>query len=520
MPAAPTSTETLLSQGRSVRQVAFSDVGAAFKFAGDFLATAQARSEGSLGPFPHHSFPHYMFENLVEQHNGRLTATSSTRARERKVFQRQAIVYQQDRDYLFDRDPTAEFLISKAPEACWWKLPRTYDAEIDGFIRKLRNLGFNPKAEAADIKQRTHGWSLLFIVAPGDKGTPLPRNRPWAGFDYIDAPAIVPESIVYDTSGDPLLKQHGILSLEVLRADGERELVHGSRFRLFREDLLAREVPGGRSMLDVVYDDLWSLRDVLFAQEQAQVQGDPIVVSVDLEHNYTVNPETQADIEAESKEMKSGHRQAFSPTEGLIIERLGSVSLDDPTHIIRTLYSRIANGTRNFYPINMIVASSRGSEQVTDQDRMDFASNVVMRNEKFVLPILTDLLDLAKHSGMVSRSAEFPEDVEWPDLRVLNPRERAYVESTKATALLRAQQSGYLPDKWVMKGMSPRPGGILPLQPSHPSDADLERERMEFEGEEADKDREHESEEGDKDRSSKEKVAKSKPKPSKSGGSK
>lgn len=513
----PTSTEELLRQGRSVRQVAFNDVGAAFGFAKNFLAAASRGSQ--LGSFPHHTFPHYYFENLVDQHQGRLTATSSTRGRERKVYQRQQIIYQQDRDYLFDRDPTTEFIVSKAAEASWWKLPRTFDAEIDRFFRKLRALGLNTKAEASDIKQRLYGWSMLFIVAPGDKSSRLMRNAPWHGFDYIDAPAIIPESIVFDTSGDPLLKQHGIHSFEIVRADGERETIHGSRVILFREDVLARDLPGGRSVIDVIHDDLWSLRDVLFAQEQAQMQGDPIVVSVDLEHNFQANTESEQDFDAEMKEMKTGHRQAFSTVEGLIIERLGSVSLDDPTHILRALYSRISNGTKNFYPIGMLIASSRGSEQVTDQDRMDFASNVVMRNQKFVLPILDDIVERAKWSGMLGKDAEIPEDVEWPDLRVLNPRERAYVYNTNATAILRAAQAGKVPPRWVTAGFTNRPGGILPVQPTHPDDADLEREALEFEGEEAEKDREHESEEGEKERKNKKEVAKAKPKP-KSGGSK
>lgn len=502
-----TSTEALLSRGRAVRQVAFSDIGSAFNFAQGVMAAAGSDA-AHLGTFPNH-----LFEVMATKWNGHITTTRSHSGRELAVYHRQRHIYPQDREYLLERDPTAKLILKRVAQDSWWKLPRTYDEQIDSFFRTLRNLGFNAKAEAADIRQRLAGYSFLFIVAPGNTDMPLSRNAPWKGFDYIDGDNIVEGSIVYaKDKSHPLLKQHGIEWLDVKQADGDPVTIHGSRLIAFCEDVETRELPGGVPVLDVVHDDLWALRDVLFGQEQAQIQGDPIVVSVDLEANFATTPEADADINKEMAEMSLGHRQSFSPVEGLIIERLGSIKLDDPSHIIKALYSRISNGLLGFFPINMLVASSRGSEQVTDQDRMDYASNVTIRNEKFVLPILAHLLELGKWSGMVAKRAELPE-MEWPELRILNPRERAYVESTKATTLLRASQAGYHPDPWVMRGMTPRPGGILPLQPTHPKDADLERERMEFEGENADKDREHESEEGDKERQNKKEVAKAKPKP-------
>lgn len=461
--------------GRMVRQAAFPDMDSATKFADDVMRAAHSYAAQDKGTAP---FPVHLFESMMSRNGG--SFFYSSRRKETLAYDYQLIVHDSDLSYLFDRDPTADLIVSSPAIDAWWKLPRTFDSRIDDYLRFIRNRGFNQKAEGADMFNRRDGAAFIYINASGKIDESLKSGDKIHGFDWLTVTEdVMSESVVKDNSGDPLLKQHGVHSLEISvdggAGVGKPITIHGSRLVLFREDNTAKALRG-KSALRPMFDDLWNLRDVVFAQKEGQYQGNPIVVSVDLENKFSAGKQTALDINTEVKEMKQGFRQAFSPVEGLLIERLGPVELEDPTPIIRTLCSRISNGTRGLIPVNRILASSRGSEQVTSEDRADEDSGVMKRNERFALPILSHMLEVGKVIGEVPRRAEMPFDIEWPELRIQAPRDRAYVGVTEAMMLVRTSQAGYLPEERIMRHFQKRQGGVLPLQPKNEADVEAEQE--------------------------------------------
>lgn len=509
------------SQGVVRREAVFGDVKAATAFAQDIYRVAA----GGGGGFPINfapgvqngaegPFPHYLFEELTQRHGGQMHY--STRGREWNTYHYQPTIYAQDREYLHARDPTTTFLNTRLPMDAWWRLPLTGESEIDSYFRLIRNLGFNQSAEASHIFGNRDGGGLLYIRATGRYDQAIkPGNRP-VGFDYILAEDIIPESIVPDRSGDPIFRQHGIHSLQIKSKDPTKGpvTIHGSRLIRFRPDNTTKDLIG-QALIDPCYDDVWNYRDIVFSGTRQQFQGNPIVVGVDRElamklgQPVKVKPETLDAIAQEMNNFETAGQQSFSPVEGLTISRLGAPEMDDATPTTRTLVSRIHNGVKGIYPVNMITASSRGSEQVTDQDRIDYASNVVIHNERFNIPILAQIIEVGKVMGLVPRRAEMPLDLEWPELRISNAKERAYILNTEAMALVNAGKAGWEPaEDRVMRKFRPRPDGIL----AKPPEAE---ETRTFEEEQADLDRQHETQENDKDRKSEEKKAKQKPKPTK-----
>lgn len=455
-----------------IREAVFGNIADAQRF----VRQLQNFDRRDFSPFP--GVPVSSFDSLVGQNHGRLYWSSSRR--EQLAYHYQGFIYPQDRRYLHERDPTAHAVNTRPAVDTWFKLPRTYVRGIDDFFDYITSLGFTRAAIPTDITQRWAGGAFLYINASGDVSQPLRAASRWFGFDFLRPEDIVEESIVPDESGDPLLTQHGIQSLVWARNDKEKAdrqgvEIHGSRLVSFVEDHESRSWVG-RAKLDPCFDALWNLRDIEHAQKESQFQGNPVVVEVDTEAGYNSTPEADSAIEAELKELRSGARDSISPVEGLKIRRLGEPKMDDPAPVIRLLASRIATCTE--LPVNMILASSRGSEQVTDQDRMDYASNIDVRRQTLALPILGHLVRLGQACDLVPRRAVLPSDVEWPIIRTLNPRELAYVDKSDATTLNMALASGRRPPPRIERKFPQNtepfdPDLILPAQPFvNPSTAD------------------------------------------------
>lgn len=396
-----------------------------------------------------------LFNNLVEKSGGHIVRSS--RRREQLVYQYQDHIFLEDRRYLALRDPTARYIIERPAIDTWFAPPKAFDPAIDRFVTDIFNLGFREAVVAADIAARRDGGAFLYINASGDPAEPIQSRDRVFGFDYIQVDQIPHRDAVHlDNTGNPDLMQHGIERVEFYptiqhKNEGRLVTIHGSRLISMRDDPTVRWWLG-RGVIDAVYDDLWNYRDVIFAQKQSQFMGNPVKVEVDWEAGFDVDDDEADTIKERISELRSGHRDSISPIQGLKVMRLGPPEMDDADTIVRALASRIANGT--VFPVNMILASSRGSEQVTDQDFITYESEVQKRRDTHAHSILRHLFKVWQRIGGAPRRASFPLELRWKHLRVLNEREEALAVGNKAKTLNMAGAAGWVPPEWFTEGFT------------------------------------------------------------------
>lgn len=394
-------------------------------------------------------------DSAVRDNQGTWSHVSSHR-KEIFVHNRQDAIYPEDLLYLHTRDPTVHGINRRVPEDTWFKLPDTTVDEIDDFFAQLTRLRFVQKIIEADTAQRRDGSSFLYINASGqDPSQPLQPEDEIFGFQVIPADRVVENSVIPTESTNPLLSQHGFEQIEiygdpsVAKDDddsivdisdpdidfGGKTTIHGSRLLLLKEDQETDRWTG-RPKIEPCYDEIWDWRDIIWAQTNAQFEGNPIAVKIDSEEMFGLDEEAEELIQQEMEEFVSGVGQVFSPIQGVDIKRVGQSELDDPLTNLRSIASRIATACE--FTAGQLLAMSRGAEQVTDQDILTYASEIEKRRFHFAVPLLQHMVFIAQFLGMLPRDTEMPLEVHWPNLRTLSPRERAYVHNTSSMALDRA----------------------------------------------------------------------------------
>lgn len=432
------------------QQFLFNDVQSAKQFLLDLEDERRQANANSLTQLSRGSI-----DSAVRDNYGTWSHVSSHR-KEIYVHNRQDAIYPQDLVYLHTRDPTVHGINRKVPEDTWFKLPETTEDRIDEFFSELTRLKFVQKAIEADTAQRRDGTAFLYINASGtDPSQPLQQGDEIFGFQIIPKGRVVENSVKPTDNTDPLLTQHGI---EEIRIHGNPSIaeeegsdviditnptdinagdttIHGSRLILFKEDQETDHWTG-RPKIAPCYDEIWDWRDINWAQTQSQFEGDPIAVEIDSDEMFGLDDEAEELIQQEIEEYVSGVGQVFSPVQGITIERVGQQDLNDPTPGLRSIASRIATAVE--FTAGQLLAMSRGSEQVTDQDILTYASEIDKRRHHFCMPILQHMVLVGRFLGNVPQTTQLPLQVHWPNLRTLSPREKAYVHNTSSMAMDRA----------------------------------------------------------------------------------
>lgn len=368
--------------------------------------------------------------------------------RETFLHNRLQVIYEQDREYLYERVPLAKSLCKKVARDCWFRPPTTGDKTIDAFLSAIRGLGFNRAAIAADARQRRSGYSFIYINANGSPSESIENAGDWHGFDVI-TPDMVDwtKTKMADNKDDPLLAA-GIFSLylkpnpaDMAAGVNEGFVIHGSRLIALSEDEDARHIARSRSMLDVIHDSLWDLLDTQFSRNSAQVSGNPLVIELDTQAVSDIDDEEAQSVMDMAVEVRSGARDAFGPIKGLTMKRVGKTDLDDPEWGLRMTVGAISAVTE--FSANQIMPFSRGSAQMTPEDDVEYMSRIMVREEIHMLPVYQRLVRLAKASRFAPRRmADLPIEVKWPYMRYITPKETVFLLKGRAQALAQAASAG------------------------------------------------------------------------------
>lgn len=419
-----------------------------------------------------------LFDRAVTDAGG-LTSFSATR-RETRVYEHDAYPYDSSRTYLEDRDAIAWAITTGFAEKMWLTFPRSADPRHRDFFAKLDEVQFLQSMMDAEAMARRDGTAYVYIRASGRPDEPLQRGDVIHGFSPIGQWQIKTHNIERHRGNDPILMRHGMEKVVVeTNAKDEPHFtdVHGHRIiRLTRNR--------GRGYLWPSYDDLWYFKDILFSLRMSQYAGNPIKMEVDAKWLEMVGedltePEMadlKKDAEDQTAKIQSGHKSSYEPIKGILISRVGASGLDDPMPVLHALASRLAlvSGISS----NRLLASSKGSVQVTDEDRIDEMTTIYERQLVDARDVYTHLLLLARMTNMVpARTPTLPLDVKWPYVRILNPREVAYVKKSNVSILKTALDAGHWPDEEIMEGFRPvtEPmDPLLTLPKQAPFDSQLE----------------------------------------------
>lgn len=411
------------------------------------------------------SSPRFL-DSLANTNNGMLTTDGfrdrSSTGREAEIYGHQTFIHVQDREYLFERDPTARMIVSRVPEDTWVTLPRTYDEGIDAFFEQLMDMAAHVKIAAGDESQRMYGAAFLYLDCTGEASQELTPRDKLMGIDIIEAKEVAVDKIVLYKPGEERhpLCDHGIKSIQfsilapnevrVVKKDEPEpnHVIHGSRIRLLREGKRGRSIIA-RPVVDVIFDALRDLRDFAFSLRMAQMQGNPIALDIDTEQGFHLAKEIQTAIKENMEDFQDNQRDVFGGIAGVKVRRIGSMQLDDAEPGIRLAASRISNATE--FPVNMVLASSRGSEQVTDRDILEYEARISARREMFGRPILNGLVRVGQYLNMVPKRSRLPWDMEWPRLRMMSPHEESMNINRAAMTVKAALQAGYIPKKRYLK---------------------------------------------------------------------
>lgn len=455
-----------------LRQFLFRDQASALAYSealGDYALAGSRRNYSGI--------PMSVFESGALSYGGIPYYSSSASGKELHAYQYAAAIHDQDREYLHQRDPLTYAINTVPPRDSWFRVPITGVDAIDSMFRELRKRGFNSRAMAADSCQRKYGYAFLYVNAAGGSDQPITNRRVWSGFDYVRARDIVWADTTYKDD-DPLLPWH-IEKLAVRDANGKTFFIHGTRLVPFVEDHEARHPSRARAKIDPVFDAIWNIRDVEYMQKQAQFEGSPYALEVDSAAQFRLTPERAAEMGEEMTQVRGLGRDGFGPLEGVKVKRVGAMDLDNAEWAMRILVGRVAVATE--FTSNMLIALSRGSEQITDSDRVDYASNIRIRGESFMWPILARVVDLAKEANLLVRRPEFPDDLEWPELRILTAKEFSSMQRNQAMAIQAAAAGGRMPPDNIRRHWPVDPNAIVPPEPQGDGEEPPEMRRDAFE---------------------------------------
>lgn len=397
------------------------------------------------------SFPLGFFDEKMSRFGG--WRHSSHQGRELFLYGNQDRVRAEDRLYLYKRDTLVRGLIDKPAHDTWSKLPATNEPDIDDFFHQLQSKGFNEHAIAADILNRRDGGGFLYINASGNISEPLTQSDVWHGFDHLTIFDVVPDGVTYDPNPTPLTRMHGIEEVEFFPKlservetprdidDEENIVIHGSRLVPFVSDPVSRWW-FGESKIDACFDDLVDLRDTIYAQRNAQLQGDPFAVTMDTEQMFFASEDVEQEIEDAVIDFESGHRDSFTILQGVTISRVGGQDLEDPEPLIQSLAGRIA---MNWELTGAeIAALSTGDRVLEPEDRRAYVNNIERRQETFALPILRHMLTLGQRGmkGPNPKKRLELREVEWPELQSLGERDQAVADNRDIQTLQMAAALG------------------------------------------------------------------------------
>lgn len=409
----------------------------------------------------------------------------SSDQRETNLYDYKRTIHPQDRWYLAERDPTGIAVIHKMPNMLWRRFPTitagigtglsTSSAEaFNNYFALLRKLGYLNAARQAHKMARRDGGAFVYRVAPGNLDEPLPRDTRIRGYRTIPLHAIPIEGVLMHPNPDgvPLIEQHGIASLLVRgtrtvnrpsdaqdsdallnNAAQFREVeVHGTRLEYFAptEDHDKRNIVHA-SILDAIHDDLWNFRDILATTTRGIIQGNPIVADVNIKDGFSL--QVPADIQGtdedpitvlqdEMEDYQGFGRDSFSPIEGITLRRVGAAEVEVPPDLVRALVGRIAGAAG--LPVGKIFPTSRGSEQVTDQDQADMAGFMHELGDNYAHAHLQHQVDVGRYTRMLrgTNRSELPANLVWPDPLFYNARERVFVAKSAASAAFQVAQLG------------------------------------------------------------------------------
>lgn len=430
--------------------------------AGDFVEGYLQEMEEAVELAGRRRIPQSDVDNLLRSTSGR--RFRSSHGKENIIYNYPEDIFHRDREYLYERDPLTHGVLSTPARDTWSQLP-TLNSPLDEFFLELAELDFPAMAETADTLHRRDGSAFLYLNAGGSPRQPLRTRDELFGFDIIKAEDVT--EVNFTSQPTALTGQHGIRDVTIddpedaFNSDEfDDAVIHGSRLVLFKED---RESRGwrGRPVIDPIHDALWNLRDIEYAQSHAQFEGSPLAVEVVPDVPITVDEEDKANLRDEIVEFTEGTRQAFSPVEGVSVERVESADLGDPMPVARMLTSRVAAACE--FTVNQLLAMSRGAEQVTDTDRQNYETNIQQRRETFARPILSHMITVGDHLGMTpQRDLRLPLDVRWPNIQAHGLRAMAYIYRTMASALDIAEARG--------KALPPEIEHFFPDDPSKEPD--------------------------------------------------
>lgn len=391
----------------------------------------------------------------------------STDARELDMYDYKQYVYARDILYLSVRDPTAMFLVEKIPNDLYRrppKLPATTrdNRELNNFLAELKRLRYFTSARAAHKLARRDGGAFVFIRATGDPSTMLTSDEQIRGFQKVPLSAVLEESVLRaDRRGgpgldaSPLIKGHGIESLILAARDEQTGTVkegmevHGSRLQLFNEE--DDPDPGdvfSASTLLVNHDDLWNWRDILVSKRNAQIQGNPIAVDIDVDNDFStrVRPEDEGTdhdpnvvLDEEMQEWQYFGDQHFSAIEGAKLRRVGPAELEPAEATIASITERIAQSED--MPVGMVFPTALDSVE-TNAEKERYYGLVERWHDNWTWYKLDETIRVGQELGMLRRLIDFPVHLRWPDPQYYNKREWVFVRKSQAQAARDATIAG------------------------------------------------------------------------------
>lgn len=414
----------------------------------------------------------------------------STSGRELHVYGYEQEITQSTRSYLFNRDPTAAMFIEKPWADMWNGFPRTFIPQVDDYFAEQQALGLLTALQASYQEWYQEGGAFIMLETDGDPKTRLSRSERPLGWCFIPAEHVVNEFegehryyLTGQDNVDPLL-DHGIefVSLyptESARAENQPIVVHGSR--LIPINLDARFQKWWRTPnipLNRIYDSLWELRDIIFSRVRGHFQGDPIVVDVDISEdaqklmNFGEMSKTERDamsamVEQSILDYNTGAKSSFAPVMGFKLRRLGAAQLPDPKEDVMMLSSRLSHGS--VFPVKMVLASTKGSSDVGDQDLLIYSGNIQNVRNVWGYKHLSKALLMGRVMGVNGLRMQDPHemppptDIEWPTLRPLTPRDAAFTENTDIKIYRQAQEAGLIPPPRLLRKFSQDPRYQKPL---------------------------------------------------------
>lgn len=430
--------------------------------------------------------------HLAGQYGGELVRSST--GRESLVYGYLPLLADADRDYLVGRDPTAMMFASTPWDDIWGGFPTTYIDTIDAYFSEQLALGLLFALQAAYQEFYLHGGALVYLETTGPSESKLARGDRPLRWCFVPASLVVDQDagpsgyILTDPSEKSPLLDHGIeyISIYPTQADkirGTPIRVHGSKIIPINLDPKHQKwwrCPPSKIPFNAIHDTLWELRDLIFSRVRAHFQASPIIVDVDLSEeaqrivawenmSEDKRKEIASQMEAEIANYNSGAKTTFAPVMGLKMRRLEAADLPDPREDIMLLSSRLSHGSP--FPVKMVLASTKGASDTEDQDILTYASRLQRYRNTWGHKHLSKSLLMGQimgASGLRLQEPFFlppPSQIEkdWPLIRVLSPRDSAFVEKTDTAIYRESQEMSLLPPTRIQRKFAKDPRYQIPL---------------------------------------------------------